>query len=105
MPCPRLYLFAYHPIPLLEKTLIKIREDQVDEVIVIAPSWPRRSWCHFLLQMACEIPFRLLCQNDVLSQRLPEKGMLYHTDLVTLQLTAWKLISMPSRAKAFLMKL
>ena len=100
-----LYLFAYPPIPLLEKTLIKIREDQADEVIVIAPSWPRRSWYHLLLQMACEIPFRLLCRNNLLSQHLPDKGMLYHTDLVTLQLTAWKLSGVPSRAKAFRMQL
>ena len=95
-----LYLFAYPPIPLLEKTLIKIREDQADKVIVIAPSWPRRSWYH-LLQIACEILFRLLCLNDLLSQHLPDKGVLYHTNLVTLQLTAWKLSAVPPRAKAF----
>ena len=33
-----LSLHPFPPIPLLEKTLIKIREDQVEEVIVIAPS-------------------------------------------------------------------
>ena len=38
-----LSLYAFHPIPLLERTMIKIREDQVDEVIVISPSWLRRS--------------------------------------------------------------
>ena len=32
-----LSIFACPPIPLLEKTLIKIREDQVEEVIVITP--------------------------------------------------------------------
>ena len=33
-----LYLFTYPLIPLLEKTLIKISEDQADKVIVITPS-------------------------------------------------------------------
>ena len=33
--------------------------------------------------MACEIAFQLPCQNDILSQHLPDKGMVYHTDLVT----------------------
>ena len=31
-------------VPLLKRTLVKIREDQANKVIVIAPSWPRRSW-------------------------------------------------------------
>ena len=34
-----------------------------------------------------------------------DKGILYHTDLETLQLTAWKLNGVPSRTKAFLMQL
>ena len=50
--------YTSSPIPrsLSQKRLIKIREDQVDEV-VITP------W------------------NDDLSQCLPDKGVLYHTDL------------------------
>ena len=52
----RLSVYGYPPIPLLERTLIKIREDQAEEAIVIAPQWPRRSWYHLLLQMTCEIP-------------------------------------------------
>ena len=92
------------PVPVLSETLIKIREDQVDKVIVITPSWPRTSWYHLFLQMACKIPFHLPCQND-LSQPLPDKGVLYHTDLETLELMAWKLSSVVSRAKAFQMQL
>ena len=42
-------------IPLLERTLIKIREDQVKEVVLITPSWLRRSLFHLLLQMAYKI--------------------------------------------------
>ena len=82
-----LYLYAYPPIPLLERTLIKIREEQAEEAIVITPCWPRRPWYHFLLQMACKIPLLLPCRWDLLSQLLPDKGILYHTDLETLQLT------------------
>ena len=70
--------------------LIRIRENQAQKVIVIAPSCPWRSWYHLLLQMACEIPLLLPCRRD-LSQFLPDKGMLYHTDLQTLRLTVWKL--------------
>ena len=96
-----LSLYAFPPIPLLERTLVKIMEDLVEEVIVIATSWPRRSWYHLLLQMACEIPLLLPCRMDLLSQCLPDKGTLLHTDLKTLRLTAWKLSGTPSRIKAF----
>jgi len=97
-----LYIYAFPPIPLLERTLIKIREDQAEEAIVLAPRWPRRSWYHLLLQMACEIPLLLPRRRDLLSQHLPDKGVLYHTDLETLQLTAWKLSGKPSRTEVFL---
>ena len=92
---------AFPPIPLLEKMLVKIREDQVDDVIVITPSWLRRSWYYLFLQMACEIPLLLPCRRDLLSQCLPNKGMLYHTDLLTLRLTVWKLSGVPSMIEAF----
>ena len=42
---------------------------------------------------------------DLLSQHLPGKDMLYHTDLETLQLTDRKLSGMPSRTKGFQMQL
>ena len=42
---------------------------------------------------------------SLLSQRLPDKGMLFHTDLKTrlktLRVTAWKLSSIPSRIETF----
>ena len=44
-----LSFFADPPIPLLKKTLIKIWADQVEKVIVITPSWSRRTWYHLLL--------------------------------------------------------
>ena len=100
-----LSLYTYPPIPLLERTLIKIREDQAEEAIVITPCWPRRSWYHLLHQMMCEIPLLLSHKRDLLSQCLTNKGMLYHTDLETLQLTACKLSGIPSRTKAFLRQL
>ena len=66
---------------------MKIMEDQVDEVIVIAHSWPRRSWYHLLLQMAYKIHLLVSYKRDLLSQCLHDKGMLFHTDLKTPRLT------------------
>ena len=64
------------PIAFLKRTLIKIREDQVEEAIIITPNWPRRSWYHLRLQMVCEIPLLLPCRWNLLSQHLPTKGVL-----------------------------
>ena len=79
------------------KTLIKIRVDQVVEVIVVAPTWLRRSWYHLMLQKACKIPFLLPLKMDLPSQQLVAKGMLFHSDLKTVRLAAWKLSSKPTR--------
>ena len=54
----------------------------MEEVIVITPIWLRRSW-YDLLQMAYEIPLLLPDRRD-LSQPLPNKGMLFNTNLKTL---------------------
>ena len=99
-----LSLFTYPPIPCLEKTLIKIMEDQVEEVIVIALSWPRRSWYHLLIQIVCEIPFRIpMSMGSPVTT--PARQGCAHTDLETLQLLGWKLSGVPSRIKCFQMQL
>ena len=74
-----LSLYIFPLLSVLKKMLVKIKEDQEDEFIVITPSCLRRSWYHFLLQMAYEIPLLLPCRRDILSQHLPDKGTLYHT--------------------------
>ena len=66
-----------------------------------SPTWLRRSWYILLLQIACELPYLLLLNVDLLSRSLQAKGMLYHSDLKTLRLAAWKLSSRPSRVLAF----
>ena len=83
-----LSLYAFPLFSMLAKTLVKIRPDGVEEVIVVAPTWPRRSWYILLLQMACEIPCLLPINMDLQSQSLQEKGTLHHSDLKTLRLAA-----------------
>ena len=36
-------------------------------------------------------PLLLPRRRDLMSQHLPDKGVLYHTNLETIQLTAWTL--------------
>ena len=84
------YVYAFPPTNLILQTLTKIREEEV-EAIVLVPHWPRRGWFPLLLQMATEQPVMFHKRTDLLSQHLSERGVLYHPDLEMLQLTAWKL--------------
>ena len=100
-PWTALSLYSFPSFPLLPKKLAKIHADGVEEVIVIAPMWPRRTWYILLLHMAFKIPCLLSLSMDLLSQSLQAKGTLYHSDLKTLRLAAWKLSGRPSRVLAF----
>ena len=85
-------IYAFPPIKLLRHTLDKIRRDQVEEAIVIALAWTQRDWYALLIQMACKVPCQLITQMDLLSQRLQDKGTIYHSDLSSLEslhLAAW----------------
>ena len=85
------FVYAFPPINLILRTLLKLRADRVQEVIMVTPYWPKRQWFPLLLQMATEPPLQLPLRIDLLQQRLVDKGVLYHPDLKTLTLTAWKL--------------
>ena len=63
------------------------------------------SWYVLLLQIACEIPCLLPINMDLLSHSFSEKGMLFHSDLKTLRLAAWKLSGRTSRVLNFQQKL
>ena len=86
-----LYVYAFPPVSLILKTLLKLQSDQVEEAIVVAPWWPRRTWFLRLQSMATETPVSLPLSMYLLSQTLPERGTLFHPDLERLGLVAWKL--------------
>ena len=72
-PWTGLSLYSFPLIPLLEMTLIKIMEDQAEEVIVIILSSPRRSWYNLFLQITCEIPLLLTCRWDLCHNTCPTR--------------------------------
>ena len=84
-------VYAFPPINLIPRVLLKIREEQVESAVVVVPFWPRRPWFPLLLSMASEKPVRFRPEVTLLSQKLQGKGILYHPDLLSLHLTAWKL--------------
>ena len=97
-------LYAFPPQQLLMKVVSKVMSDRAS-LILVAPQWPRRPWYSHLLQLSCEIPRLLPRRFDLLTQTLSERGTLYHGDLATMQLVAWKLSGCVSDVKAFQRKL
>ena len=95
-----LSVYAFPPLNLIQKTLLKIRDERVEEVILVVPDWPGRPWYPILLQMASAKPVRLRVKIDLLTQKLTGKGVLYHPDLLTLKLTGWRLNGANGAVKA-----
>ena len=83
------------PINLIMKTLLKVRNEEVEDVILVVPFWSRKLWFPLLLQLTVDLPVQFRPRINLLSQRLAGAGELYHQDLATLHLTAWKLSGAP----------
>jgi len=86
-----LEIYAFPPFNLIQRTLCKIRDEGVRRAIVVLPHWPKRLWFNLVTQLAVSPPFPLPLRGDILSQALPDKGVLFHPDFRSLRLTAWLL--------------
>ncbi len=66
--------YAFPPVSLLAQTLCKIREDE-EQVLLVAPYWPNRTWFPELMLLATAPPWPIPLRKDLLSQR---RGTLWH---------------------------
>ncbi len=62
------------PVSLLAQTLCKLREDE-EQVLLVAPHWPTRTWFPELISLATVPPWRIPKRKDLLSQGL---GTIWH---------------------------
>ncbi len=60
--------YAFPPVSLLAQTLCKIREDE-EQVLLVAPYWPNRTWFPELMLLATAPPWPIPLRKDLLSQR------------------------------------
>lgn len=84
-------VYAFPPFNLILKTVLKLENEQVREAIVVTPNWTRQDWYPILLRLACEPPTKLRKELGLLSQKIQNRGTLFHPDLETLHLVAWRL--------------
>ena len=94
-----MWAYAFPPIPLLPKVLRKIREE-LSEIILVAPWWPKREWSLDLLELSVEPPRALPLLPKLLKQ---PKVSVFHPKPQALCLHAWRLsqraLSLPDSRK------
>ncbi len=82
-----LHKYAFPPVSLLAQTLCKIREDE-EQVLLVAPYWPNRTWFPELMLLATAPPWPIPLRKDLLSQR---RGTLWHPRPDLWKLHVWSL--------------
>ena len=89
-PWDNLQAYAFPPIAIIRRVLVKLRSSKNCELTLIAPFWPQREWFPDLLELLSDVPITLSSRKDLLRQ--PHFHH-FHQNLPMLQLTAWRLSS------------
>ena len=99
-PWDDLQAYAFPPIAIIRRVLLKLRSSRNCELTLIAPFWPQRDWFPDLLELLSDVPITLSDRRDLL--RRPHFHR-FHQNLPMLRLTAWRLSSgSPSRPVSLL---
>ena len=89
-PWDNLQAYAFPPIAIIRRVLLKLRASRNCDLTLIAPFWPQREWFPDLLELLSEIPIELPKCRDLLRQPHFHR---FHENLPMLRLTAWRLSS------------
>ena len=89
-PWDNLQGYAFPPIAIIKRVLLKLRASHNCDLTLIAPFWPQREWFPDLLELLSDIPIELPIRRDLLQQ--PHFNR-FHENLPMLRLTAWRLSS------------
>ena len=94
-PWDNLQAYAFPPIAIIRRVLLKLRASHHCDLTLIAPFWPQREWFPDLLELLSDIPIELPKRRDLLRQPHFHR---FHENLQMLRLTAWRLSSdLPAR--------
>ena len=89
-PWDDLQAYAFPPIAIIRRVLLKLRSSKNCELTLIALFWPQRDWFPDLLELLSDVPITLSDQRDLLRQPHFHR---FHQNLPMLRLTAWRLSS------------
>ena len=88
-PWDNLQAYAFPPIAIIRRVLVKLRSSKNCELTLFAPFWPQREWFQDLLELSSDVPITLSSRKDL---RQPHFHR-FHQNLPMLRLTAWRLSS------------
>jgi hypothetical protein len=60
--------YIFPPFSMISAILSKIREDGVEQAIMVVPCWPTQAWFPLILQMLASSPVKLPVCKDILRQ-------------------------------------
>ncbi|KAI2659451.1 ORF V: Enzymatic polyprotein [Labeo rohita] len=89
--------YAFPPVSLLAQTLCKSREDE-EQVLLVAPYWPTRTWFPELISLAAAPPWKIPLRRDLLSQGM---GTIWHPRPDLWNLHVWFLDGTRQTSPAF----
>ena len=89
-PWDNLQAYAFPPIAIIRRVLLKLRASHHCDLTLIAPFWPQRECFPDLLELLSDIPIELPKRRDLLRQPHFHR---FHENLPMLRLTAWRLSS------------
>ena len=89
-PWDNLQAYAFPPIAIIRRVLLKLRASRNCDLTLVAPFWPQREWFPDLLELLSDIPIELPKRQDLLRQPHFHR---FHENLQMLRLTAWRLSS------------
>ena len=89
-PWDNLQAYAFPPIAIIRRVLVKLRASHRCDLTLIAPFWPQREWFPDLLELLSDIPIELPKRRDLLRQPHFHR---FHENLQMLRLTVWRLSS------------
>jgi len=96
-----LWGYAYPPHQIMSKVVSKIRQHNC-QIILIAPAWPKQSWCADLLELSRQVPYKLPVLKKLLMQ---PKSTVFHQRPEILNLHAWLLRREPCEEEGSLKRL
>ena len=64
-PWDNLQAYAFPPIAILRRVLVKLRSSRNCELTLIAPFWPQREWFPDLLELLSDVPITMSGRKDI----------------------------------------
>ena len=88
-------LYAFPPFSLISRILKKVRQEKVEQMIIVTLTWQTQPWYLLLLEMSMQCPVLLTPLPDLLLDPQGNKQPLVQNR--KLMLAAWKVTGNPLR--------